>query len=122
MHLHDVIKIGDVTLPTPDGLTIQRNKIWSKNAGRTAAGYMVGDIVARKYKIEISYTTLTAVQVQTIFAAVDTAAFVAVTFTDPYTNTAKTIDVYGGDISIAVQQYYKDNVLYNSLKISLVER
>ena len=122
MHLADVIRINDKALPTPDGVSISKNKIWSKNAGRTAAGYMVGDIVARKYKIEISYTTLTAAQVQEITAACDTDAFVRCIFKDPYTNALKEIEVYGGDISLAVKQYYVDNTLYNGLKISMIER
>lgn len=122
MHLRDVIKIGDITLPTPDGLTIQRNKIWSKNAGRTAAGYTVGDIIARKYKIEVSWDWLTAVQVQTITAACDTDAFFFCTFCDPYTNTSKTIEVYAGDISIPVEIYRDNTAYYTGLKISLIER
>lgn len=43
-------------MPTPkyDGLTIGRNKIWSKNTGRNCVGDMVGTIIRIKNTIEIT--------------------------------------------------------------------
>ncbi len=118
----NVITINDVVLPVPDTMTVILNKIWSKNAGRTAAGYMVGDIVSRKYKLEIGWGLLDEVQVQTITANVDTDAFFSCVFLDPYTNATKKIEAYAGDISLPIKQYVGNKVLYKDLKVSLIER
>lgn len=42
--------IGGVEMPEPKqgGVTISKEKIWSKNTGRGSDGTMNGDVVARK--------------------------------------------------------------------------
>ena len=49
--MSDELIIGDVTMPTLklSGLTVTKEKIWSKNTGRAANGEMIGDIIATKY-------------------------------------------------------------------------
>lgn len=117
-----VLKVGNTVLPPPDDISISKNKIWSSNTGRTAAGYTVGDIVARKYKIKASWDTLTAAQAREILNILDRYAFFNVTFIDPYTDTPKTIEIYGGDMEIDVKRYYRNETLYSGLSVSLIER
>ena len=47
--------INSKKMPTPalEGVVISREKIWSANTGRTAAGKMVGTVVAVKTTIKI---------------------------------------------------------------------
>ena len=56
----DDIIIDGVTMPTPafSGLTIKKEKIWSNNTGRVANGDMVGDLIAIKYTLEITWPML----------------------------------------------------------------
>lgn len=82
------ICISGKIMPTlaENGLTVTKEKIWSANTNRTATGYMVGDIIAIKYKLQCKWNHLTMEQVAAIDSAVSGAAFFTVTFTDPATN------------------------------------
>ena len=63
---------------------ISLRKIWSANTGRTAAGKMVGTVVAVKTTIKIKWPPLTPDQVAVIESAVSDGdnPFVPVKFTD----------------------------------------
>lgn len=43
-----MFKVDTVTLPEPQALTTEHNKIWSSNTGRLDSGYFVGDLIAKK--------------------------------------------------------------------------
>ena len=64
--------INGKKMPTPalEGVVISREKIWSANTGRTAAGKMVGTVVAVKTTIKIKWPPLTPAQVAVIESAV----------------------------------------------------
>ena len=42
---------GSVTLPAPTSITVNDEIIWTSDTGRTLAGYMVGDPVAKENSI-----------------------------------------------------------------------
>ncbi len=115
--------INNVTMPTPklNGLTITREKIWSSNTGRAANGETIGDIVAIKYKIQISWPPLSREEVAVIDAAI-TPAFFPVTFLDPVTNAAKTIICYAGTPTYPVYSYYQGVKTYSGVNVNLVEK
>ena len=50
---------GNITLPSPDQITVNDEIIWSSNTGRAASGMMIGDIVAEKKNISIRWGILT---------------------------------------------------------------
>ena len=105
--------IGGVEMPTPvlRGVTITRNKIWSKDAGRTASGKMVGTIVAVKTKISIKWPPLTQAQVALIEQAVSSGTpFVSMTYPDMAGRT-RTSTVYFGDVTYT-QYSWSDGVCY----------
>lgn len=54
------LKIDGAYMPTPakDGITEADQLIWSSNAGRTANGNFVGDIIAVKRTITITWNEL----------------------------------------------------------------
>ena len=74
----DDIIIDGVTMPTPalSGLTIKKEKIWSNNTGRVANGDMVGDLIAIKYTLEITWPMLSRADAAKIDAAISPAFFV----------------------------------------------
>ena len=79
------LKIDGVLMPEPslEGITESDEKIWSQNTKRISTGKMVGDIIAIKRTLSITWPVLTPDQVKTINSAVGgTTAFVPVTYTD----------------------------------------
>ncbi|MCR4646296.1 MAG: hypothetical protein K5695_12950 [Oscillospiraceae bacterium] len=63
------------TLPTPaeNGVSITPERIWSQNAGRSSStGLFVGDVIARKYTVSITYDQLDEDEVQPLIALTDT--------------------------------------------------
>lgn len=53
-----VLWLDGVAMPTPSKLTITKNKVWSKNTGRSSTGTFIGDIVAIKDKLQIEWKTM----------------------------------------------------------------
>ncbi|MGN0480354.1 MAG: hypothetical protein ACI4EV_02150 [Lachnospiraceae bacterium] len=51
----EIITAGGVVLPAPVTLSVDDNIIWSSSTGRTLAGLMVGDIVAEKKTLNITW-------------------------------------------------------------------
>lgn len=49
---------GDVELPAPVSVSIGSEIIWSSNTGRISTGKMIGDVIAEKEKITISWGIL----------------------------------------------------------------
>lgn len=103
------------------GLTITREKIWSKNTGRSASGVMVGDIVRIPYKLQCEWPPLTAEEVKALDAAVS-KAFFSVQFWDPSTNGPKTITAYAGTLTLPVYSYVNGVKTYSGVKVDLIER
>lgn len=66
------MKINGVTVPDPKygGINVTDENIWSSNTGRSSTGKMIGDIVARKATIDVSWPPLTYGQMKTIRDAI----------------------------------------------------
>ena len=62
---------GGTAMPTPSKVKYVNEKIWSKNAGRTSNGTMVGDIIVIKRTLHIEWADLTPSQVSAVKAYVD---------------------------------------------------
>lgn len=121
--LPNELKIGGKSLPAfaEDGYSVTRNRIWSKNTKRTSSGKMVGDIIARKYTISISWNDLTQAQVSLIAKAIDTSAFFSVEFADEYGNK-RTAQFYSADPTYPVHVVRNGGALYSEVSIEIIER
>ena len=115
--------IGGVTMPTLklNGLTITKEKIWSKNTGRPASGEMVGDLIATKYTLKCAWPPLTRQQATIIDKAIK-PAFFNVTFTDPGTDSRVTKKFYAGSLAYPVYSYYKGVKTYQGVAVDLIEK
>ena len=115
--------IGGVTMPTLklNGLTITKEKIWSKNTGRAASGEMVGDLIATKYTLKCAWPPLTRQQATIIDKAIK-PAFFNVTFTDPGTDSRVTKKFYAGSLAYSVYSYYKGVKTYQGVAVDLIEK
>ena len=119
----DDIVIGGVIMPTPvlSGLTIKKEKIWSKNTGRVANGDMVGDIIAIKYTLEITWPMLSRADTAKIDAAIS-SAFFDVTFTDPGSNSRVTKQFYSNTPSYPVYSYADGVKTYKGVGATLIQK
>ena len=102
------------------GLTITKEKVWSKNTGRGASGLLIGDIVTIKYKLQCEWPKLTREEATKIDRAI-TPKFVYVRFLDPYTNSLQTKHMYAGTPSYPVYTYKAGVKTYNGVKVDLIE-
>ena len=66
------MKINNVTVKEPKigGVNVTDEPIWSSNTGRSSTGKMIGDIIAWKATIEISWPPLTFAEMKAIRDAI----------------------------------------------------
>lgn len=100
--------INGTKMPDPalEGVTVDREKIWSSNTGRTTSGKMVGTVVAVKTTLKIKWPVLTPAQVAVIEGAVSDPdhPFVSVHYTD-VTGAEVTKTMYFGTPSYTVYSW-----------------
>lgn len=124
-----VLWFDGVAMPDPalNGIAITKEKIWSKNAGRSSeSGKMMGDIVAIKYKIQIKWPILSQEQSALVdkFLSNDDEPFFKVKFKDPKSKTGEfvTKDVYAGTPTYPVYSYVDNLPRYVGVGVDLVEQ
>lgn len=116
------IVIDGVTMPQAKSLTITEEKIWSKNAGRSAdSGKMIGDIIGYKYKLQIQWGLLSREDTAKIGAAVK-PVFFNVTFLSPVTNSRVTKTFYAGTPTYPVYSYVDGVKTYQGTAVDLIEQ
>lgn len=117
--------INGQKMPTPalEGLIISKEKIWSANTGRTAAGKMVGTVVAIKTTVKIKWPPLTPAQVAVIEAAVSDGSdpFVPVKFTDA-TGTTVTKTMYFGTPTYTVYSWANGRQYLRDVSVTAIEQ
>ena len=101
--------IGNTTIPVAyKGYTYSRNKIHSKNTGRTNTGNMVGSILAIKDKIEVTTTPLTPTQAKAIDDIFNSNTMF---------HTVKAMFVDGTQKEVTA--YFGENITYNWIGTSI---
>ena len=68
------------TIPTPNGFNIAQRQITRE--GRTASGRLVKDIIAFKKTFTLTYTALTAVEIQVLLTEYDRQEFLSFIYPD----------------------------------------
>ncbi len=118
--------IDNVKLPTPaeSGLSITPNKCWSSNAGRNSStGKFVGDIIAVKYTVAITYETLSDADMQKLWNLTATAqAWHTLQF--PLNGKAKKIIGYVADPTYVMRRFdmQKKQAFYDGVTIEIIEQ
>ena len=91
--ISDFLKINGQNMPTPDSCIVNKEPLWSSNAGRTASGLYVGDIIAEKRTISFTFSLLNSEEVAMIENALNT--FYTIDFVDPMKpKTRTTVECY----------------------------
>lgn len=116
-----VVKVGGKEVPPIMALTITHEKIWSKDTGRGADGKMVGDIVAKKWKLAMEFSPMNDEQVKHFEEIIDDAFF-DVEFTSPKTGKKETIKAYAGTPEYPVYSYVEGLPRYVGAKVDFIEQ
>jgi hypothetical protein len=115
-----ILRAGNTILPAPVSLSIADELIWSSDTGRTLSGKMVGDVVAEKKTVSISWGILTEAELVKIKNKL-TKGFFPVTFRDD--GGLITISVYRGTLTKEILGKLSDGVFYyKSATVDLVQQ
>lgn len=114
---HDISKYIKALTPTHE-------PIWSTNAGRTMTATFVGDIVARKWKLEVTTRALSQEECAYITTLLEKSPFLAVSFipTNSSEDNTMTTTMYVGTPTQNVYSYATGLPRYDGMSFSLIER
>lgn len=115
------LKFNDTTIPYVQKLEITRNPIWSSNTGRTASGKMVGDLVAQKYKLKVTFSPMSDTDTASLEAVIS-QAFFNVTFKNPTTGKMETKIMYANAPTYPVYSYADGLPRYVGNAVDLIEQ
>ena len=106
--------------PKKNGLDIKHEKIWSKKTGRGADGGMLGDIIAYKTTLTISWPPLSQAEAAVIDAAV-TPSFFSVTYKE-VGGAPRTGTFYADAPAYPVYSYVNGVSTYQGVQVQLIEK
>ena len=114
------MKIDNIDVATPKKLTIDRNKLWSSNAGRLDSGYFVGDLIAIKTKLNVQWPPLTQQEASQLLTLLD-RQYVSITYKSE-TGINVTKDFYFGDVSTGIYSWANGQQLVSGISCNAIER
>lgn len=115
-----ILKVGDIFLPSPVELSTDDELIWSEETGRVASGKMVGDVIAQKKTLSITWGILTEQEVSVIAQNLK-SGFFPITFRD--NGTLVTIQTYRGTLAKEHLGELSDGIYYyKSVTCELVQQ
>ena len=116
----DILKCGSVVLPSPVSLSSGDEIIWSSETGRTDSGKMVGDVIAEKKNLTITWGVLKESELKTIKKNL-IAGFFPITFRDD--GETVEINVYRGTLTKEHLGYIGDGIYYyKSATVQIVQQ
>lgn len=121
MAILEVKKQGqNIALPAPSRIQVGDEIIWSSNTGRTADGYMVGDIIAEKESLDITWSYLTKGERNLIKNNLVAGFFPLIINIDgsPYE-----LEIYRGTLmSVPLGMLDDGNYYFQEITVSIIER
>ena len=118
------LKINNVTMPEPalNGVAITDEPIWNSKTGRNSKGEMIGDIVAWKTTIAVTWPPLGFSDVALIRDTLRNApAFFRLDYNDTSTSTVSKT-VYCGNIPRTLYSLAAGHRLHSGITIQFIER
>lgn len=119
------LKINGVDIsPYIQTMSITHEPVWSTNAGRTLDATFVGDIKARKWKINLTTRPLNQKESGEIMELLESGSFFNVTFipTNNKSESTITIPMYSNGPSHTVYSYNQQFRRYQSLAFDIIEQ
>lgn len=120
-----ILKFNGQAMPTPkpDGFTISKNKIWSRNTGRNSLGNMVGTIIAVKTSIDITWPPLSFSQIEMIDNIVSDVnnPFVNIEYLNERGNMTQ-ITAYFSDVSYPIKSIINGREIIDGIQLSGIQQ
>lgn len=113
-----MISINNVDMPAPTSYSPNRMDITSGE--RNSKGTMFLDLVAKKWKIEITWGILKQDEMTKIFNALESNITFSVTFIDLYGAT-QTKNFYKGDRKAGMLMYTDNKAVWKDFSVNLIE-
>ena len=115
-----ILWAGAVTLPSPTKITVNDEIIWSSNTGRSANGTMIGDVIASKKNISLSWGVLTEAELALIKNSI-TPGFFDLSFRAD--GLDMTIRAYRGSLAAEAIGWMGDgNYYYRSATATVIQK
>ncbi|MBQ8503355.1 MAG: hypothetical protein IJ491_03655 [Clostridia bacterium] len=119
-----MLKLNNIEMPSPklEGVTFSKEKIWSKNTGRTVNAKMTGDIIGIKTTVRIEFPPLSPADVELVESVVSNAElpFFLFELNDGHKNISK--EVYAGSPSTKLYSIVDGINHYTGYAVELIER
>lgn len=119
------LKINDVDLSSYiNAMVITHEPVWSTNAGRTLDATFVGDIVARKWKLQITTKPLGQSDTGMILGLLESSPFFNASFipTNGSDDSMVTAKVYTSTPTVTTYSYHPMLTRYKSIAFNLIEQ
>ena len=120
------ITIDGVQMPPmkESGLVKIPHKLWGSNSGRSSStGRFVGDLVAIKWELQLTWENITDDEFAIIDAAVNTLnPFMSVTFCPDASTGYITRSFYANDPQYPVKVWRGNKTVYGTVTVNLVEQ
>ena len=116
------LEIDGVTMPDPAEITPTRNYLFAQKSGRMSNGTFSGDIIAKKWTLQVTWTNLSEEQASSISSVIDSKTWHSVKFRSPKDNAFITCTMYSSDLPFPVYSYATSDCVYQNLTITLVEQ
>ena len=120
-----MFKINNVQVAEParGGVQITDEPIWASNTGRGSDGKMIGDIVAWKTTIAVTWNPLTFAQSQLIRDTIMQAgAFFTIVYNDFSSTTTVSKTVYCGNIPRVLESLASAYQRHSGVQINFIEQ
>ena len=116
----EILKSGNVVLPSPTSLSVSDEIIWTSDTGRVLSGLMAGDVVAEKKNLSIKWEFPTEEDIKLIKSRL-IAGFFPFTFRDDGIDI--TILAYRGTLAKEQLGYIGDGFFwYRSASVDIIQR
>lgn len=119
--------LDGIKLPTPgkSGAAVTVNRIWSSNAGRNSStGLFIGDIIARKYTVALTYETLTQDEMQILWNVTSTAEPWHTLVFPLNDGSIRSITCYTADVTYTIRRFdlRSRKVYYDGVTLEMIEQ
>ena len=115
-----ILQVNGTYIPDPASLQWGLMSVSDQNAGRTTDGKMHVNLIARKRKLELSWTGIDFETTSEILQAVNEETF-DVTYHDALTNSRITKTFYVGDRTGMVYSYTDGYKRYSNVNFNIIE-
>ena len=114
-----ILEVNDIELPAPTGYKVDFEPFGEFE--RNANGYMVGDLIGEKRKLNCTWELLDGEFYQLLLSA-RSPFFGKARFFNPDTNRFETMEMYTSPISATLKIYTQQKQMWSNVTMNIIER